>query len=140
MSFTRKRLATLFTTFIRFAEIGTFFKDFLCLHLNSLHHYTSSTILKRSLKSWKIPPFQAGPSADKKPKRQYFNYQKHDSYNETFYLCYSIPSNSENRRAVLVAQLEERSLPTSEIRSSNSVFGEIFVEHCLLSAVLKRQK
>ena len=39
MSFTRKRLATLFTTFIRFAEIGTFFKDFLCcLHLNSVHH------------------------------------------------------------------------------------------------------
>ena len=38
-----------------------------------------------------------------------------------------------------VAQLVERSLPTPEVRSSNPVIGEIFLQHCLLSTALKRQ-
>ena len=44
------------------------------------------------------------------------------------------------KRAVVVAQLAERSLPTPEVRGSNPVLGKIYIEHCLLSTVLKRQE
>ena len=43
-------------------------------------------------------------------------------------------------RAVVVAQLVERSLPTPEARGSNPFIGKIYIEHlftCLLSTVLK---
>ena len=39
---------------------------------------------------------------------------------------------------VVVAQLAERLLPTPEVRRSNPVIGEIYIEHCLLSTVKKR--
>ena len=42
--------------------------------------------------------------------------------------------------AVVVAQLAERLLPTLEVRGSNSVIRKIYIEHCLLSTVLKRRK
>ena len=42
--------------------------------------------------------------------------------------------------AVVVAQLVEQSLPIPEVRGSSSVFSKIYIEHCLLSTVLKRQK
>ena len=41
----------------------------------------------------------------------------------------------------VVAQLVERLLPISEVRSSNLVIGKIYIEYlftCLLSTVLKR--
>ena len=44
------------------------------------------------------------------------------------------------KRAVVVAQLVERLLPITEVRGSNPVIGKIFIVHCLLSTVLKRQK
>ena len=42
--------------------------------------------------------------------------------------------------AVVVAQLVERLLATPEIRGSNPAIGKIYIEQCLLSTVLKRQK
>ena len=42
--------------------------------------------------------------------------------------------------AVVVTQLGEQSLPTPEVRGANPVIGKIYIEHCLLSAVYKRQK
>ena len=41
---------------------------------------------------------------------------------------------------VVVAQLVERSLLTAEVRCSNAVVGKMYIEHCLLSTVLKRRK
>ena len=34
------------------------------------------------------------------------------------------------QRAVVVAQLANRLLPTPEVRGSNPVIGEVFIEHC----------
>ena len=42
--------------------------------------------------------------------------------------------------AVVVAKLVERLLPTPEVRALNPVIGKIFIDHSLLSTVLKRQK
>ena len=45
--------------------------------------------------------------------------------------------------AVVVAQLVERSLPIPEVRGSNPVIGNIYIEHlftCLVSTVLKIRK
>ena len=42
--------------------------------------------------------------------------------------------------AVVVAQLVERLLPIPEVHGSNPVIGKIYIEHCLLSTVYKRQK
>ena len=42
--------------------------------------------------------------------------------------------------AVIVAQLAEWLLPTPEVRGSNPVIGKMYIGHCLLSTVLKRQK
>ena len=39
-----------------------------------------------------------------------------------------------------VAQLAKRSLPKPEIRGSNPVIGEVIIEHCFRSIVLKRRK
>ena len=39
------------------------------------------------------------------------------------------------RRAAVVAQLVQRLLPTPEVRGSNPVIGEIYIEHCFLSTV-----
>ena len=36
--------------------------------------------------------------------------------------------------------LVEQLLPISEVRGSNPVIGKIYIEHCLRSTVLKRQK
>ena len=41
---------------------------------------------------------------------------------------------------VVVAQLVERSLLTSEVRGSTPVIGKILLNICLLSTVLKRRK
>ena len=48
----------------------------------------------------------------------------------------------ERERAVVVvvAQLAERSLSTSEVRRSNPDIGKISIEHCFLLTVLKRPK
>ena len=43
-------------------------------------------------------------------------------------------------RAVVVAQLVERSLPTPEVRGSNPVIGKNLLNIYLLSTVLKRRK
>ena len=55
--------------------------------------------------------------------------------------------NAENifvgLRAVVVAQLVERSILLPEVQGSNPVIGKIYIEHlfaCLLSTVLKRRK
>ena len=40
--------------------------------------------------------------------------------------------------AVVVAQLVERSLITPVVQGSNLVMGKIYIEHCLLSTVLKK--
>ena len=47
-----------------------------------------------------------------------------------------------SKRAVVVAQLVERSLPTLEVRGSNPVIGKLLYRTfiCLLSTVLKRRK
>ena len=42
--------------------------------------------------------------------------------------------------AVIVAHLVERSLLTPEVHGLNPVIGKIYIEQCLLSTVLKRQK
>ena len=42
--------------------------------------------------------------------------------------------------AEVVAQLVEQLLPTQEVRGSNLVIGKFYIEHCLLSTVLKRRK
>ena len=42
--------------------------------------------------------------------------------------------------AVVVAQLVGHLLPIPEVRSSNPVIGKIYIEHCLLSTVLKKMK
>ena len=42
--------------------------------------------------------------------------------------------------AVVVAQLVEQLLLIPEVRSSNPVISKIYIEHCLLSTILKRQK
>ena len=39
-----------------------------------------------------------------------------------------------------MAQLVEQSILTPEVRGSNPVIGKIYIEHCLLSAVLKIKK
>ena len=41
---------------------------------------------------------------------------------------------------MVVAQLVEWPLPIPEVRGSNPVIGKIYIEHCLLSTVLKRRK
>ena len=41
---------------------------------------------------------------------------------------------------MVVAQLVEQFLPSPEVRGSNQVIGEIYIEHCLLSTVLERRK
>ena len=41
---------------------------------------------------------------------------------------------------MVVAQLVERLLPTPEVCGSNLVIGKIYIEHCLLSTVLKSQQ
>ena len=54
-----------------------------------------------------------------------------------------LETNNNVKRAVVVAQLVEQSLPIPEARGSNPVIGNIYVEHlftCLLSTVLKRRK
>ena len=43
-------------------------------------------------------------------------------------------------RAVVVAQLVERSLPIPEVRSSNTVIGKFILDICLRLTVLKGQK
>ena len=45
-----------------------------------------------------------------------------------------------SKRAVVVAQLVERSFPTPEVRGSNPVIGKLLYRTfiCLLSTVLKR--
>ena len=40
--------------------------------------------------------------------------------------------------AVVLAQLEEKLLPATEVRSLNPVIGKIFIER-LLSTIMKRQ-
>ena len=41
---------------------------------------------------------------------------------------------------VVVAQLVEQFLSTPEVCGSNPVINKIYIEHCLLSTVLKRRK
>ena len=43
-------------------------------------------------------------------------------------------------RAVVVTQWVEWSLPTPEVRGSNTVIGKIYIEHCSLSTVLKSRR
>ena len=45
-----------------------------------------------------------------------------------------------NLWAVDVAQLVERLLATPEVHSSNHVISKLYIEQCLLSAVLKGRK
>ena len=42
-------------------------------------------------------------------------------------------------RVVVVAPLVERSLPTPEFRCSNPAIDKIYIVHCLLSTVLKKE-
>ena len=44
------------------------------------------------------------------------------------------------KQVVVVAQLVERSLPTPEVRSSNTVIGKFILDICLRLTVLKGQK
>ena len=50
-----------------------------------------------------------------------------------------LTENKKPYRAVVVAQLVERSLPIPEVRGSNPVIGKNYIGH-LLSTGLKRQK
>ena len=46
----------------------------------------------------------------------------------------------ESGHAMVVAQLVQRLLPIPEVCCSNPLIGKVFIEHCLLSTVLKRRK